>query len=72
MAELGWPVLEIMAEHLQNLISKGYMSREELATCHVLVDLVSPVLAAGYVITCSSLYELGFGVPSHQFLHLLL
>jgi hypothetical protein len=42
MAELGWPVSEIMAEHLQNLVSQGYMSAVELATYRVPADPVSP------------------------------
>jgi hypothetical protein len=44
----------------------------ELATCLVPVDPASPVLAVGYVVACLSFYERGFGVPLHQFLHLLL
>jgi hypothetical protein len=35
MAELGWPVSEVMQEHLQNLISQEYMTVVLLATCHV-------------------------------------
>jgi hypothetical protein len=35
MAELGWPVSEVMKEHLQNLISQEYMTVVLLATCHV-------------------------------------
>jgi hypothetical protein len=72
MAELGWPMSEITAEHLQNLIRHGYMLLAELATCCVPTDPASPALAAGYVVACSLFYERGFGVPSHQFLHLLL
>jgi hypothetical protein len=72
MVELCWPVSEITTEHLQNLISQGYMSAVELATCRVPIDPASPTLAAGYVVACSSFYKRGFGVPSHRFLHLLL
>jgi hypothetical protein len=32
MVESGWPALEVMQEHLQNLVSEGYMTAEELAT----------------------------------------
>jgi hypothetical protein len=32
MAELGWPTLVIMQEHLQILVSQGYMTAVELAT----------------------------------------
>jgi hypothetical protein len=42
MAELGWPTLEVMQEHLQNLISQGYMIAAELATYFVPKDHVSP------------------------------
>jgi hypothetical protein len=66
MEELGWPVLEIMAEHLQNLVSQGYMSGMKLATCRVPVDPTSPTRAAGYVIACLSFYERGFGVCWHS------
>jgi hypothetical protein len=46
MVELGCPMLEITAEHLQNLISQGHMSEAEsgvqvgaeLATYHVPAD----------------------------------
>jgi hypothetical protein len=65
MAELGWLVSEIIAEHLQNLVSQGYMSAVELATCRVPTNPASPALAVGYVIACSSFYERGSGVPSH-------
>jgi hypothetical protein len=32
MVELGWLTLDVMQEHLENLISQGYMTAEELAT----------------------------------------
>jgi hypothetical protein len=72
MAELSWPALEVMQEHLQNLISLGYMTVVELPTCIVLVDPVSPALMGGYVMACLAFYERGFGVPSHRFLCSLL
>jgi hypothetical protein len=72
MAELGWPVSEITAKPLQNLVSQGYLLAVELANCHVPTDPASPALVVGYVAVCSSFYHRGFGVPSHQFLCLLL
>jgi hypothetical protein len=61
-----------MQEHLQNLMSQGYMTAAELATCRVPEDPASPAPVGGYVVMCTVFYEGGFGVPSHQFLHLLL
>jgi hypothetical protein len=43
MAELGFTVLEVMQEHMQNLMSLEYMMVEELASCHVPEDPASPV-----------------------------
>jgi hypothetical protein len=72
MAKLSWPALVVMQEHLQNLVSQGYMTVVELATCHVPEDPASPTLTVGYVMACAVFFERGFGVPPHQFLHLLL
>jgi hypothetical protein len=72
MAESGWPASEVTQEHLQNLISQGYMTVVELTTCRIPEDPTSPAPAGGYVVTCTVFYERGFGVPSHQFLRLLL
>jgi hypothetical protein len=36
-----------MLEHLQNLMSQGYMTAAELAMCHVFEDLVSPAPMGG-------------------------
>jgi hypothetical protein len=41
MAELGWPMLETTQEHLQNLVSQGYMTTAELATIVFLRILLS-------------------------------
>jgi hypothetical protein len=71
MAELDWPMSEVMQEHLQNLISQGYMIALGLATYRVPEDPVSPQ-AGEYVVGCIVFYEWGFGVPSHQFLYSLL
>jgi hypothetical protein len=72
MAEMGWLTSEVMQEHLQNLISQGYMIAVELATGRVLEDLASPAPVGGYIVACAMFYERGFGVPSHGFLRLLL
>jgi hypothetical protein len=65
MAELGWPALVVMQEHLQNIVSLGYMTVVELATCHVSEDPTSPVVMGGYIMACTVFYQRGFGVPSH-------
>jgi hypothetical protein len=64
MAESSWPTSEVMQEHLQNLVSQGYMTAVELATCCVPEDPVFPALAGGYVMACTTFYEQGFGAPS--------
>jgi hypothetical protein len=48
------------------------MTAVELATCCVDEDLTSPAPIGGYITACMAFYQQGFGVPSHQFLHLLL
>jgi hypothetical protein len=72
MAELGWHLLETTQEHLQNLVSQGYMPAVKLATCCVPTDPAFPALGVGYVMACSAFYERGFDVPPHRFLHSLL
>jgi hypothetical protein len=72
MVESGWPTLEVMQEDLQNLVSQWYMIAAELATYHVPEDSASPTPTGGYVVSCTTFYEQGFGVPSHRFLRLLL
>jgi hypothetical protein len=62
MAESGWPTSDVMQEHLQNLVSQGYMTMVELASCHVPKDPASPAPVGGYVIVCTAFYERGFGV----------
>jgi hypothetical protein len=57
MAELGWTTSEVTQEHLQNLISQGYMTATELATCHVPKDPAFPVSVEGYVMVCTMFYE---------------
>jgi hypothetical protein len=57
MAEMGWPASEITQEHLRNLVSQGYWTVVELATCHVLADPVSPAPVGGYVVAFSAFYE---------------
>jgi hypothetical protein len=45
MAESIWPPSEVMQEHLQNLMSQGYMTVAELATYRVPEDPSSPAPA---------------------------
>jgi hypothetical protein len=47
------------------------MTVMELASCRVHEDPTS-ALAGGCIVSCTVFYEGGFGVPSHQFLRLLL
>jgi CxxC motif-containing protein (DUF1111 family) len=61
-----------MQEHMQNLVSQGYMTAAELATSRVPEDPTSPTAAGGCVMACVAFYERGFSVPSHRFLHSLL
>jgi hypothetical protein len=72
MAELGWSASEATQEHLQNLMSQGYMTAAELMTCRVPEDIASSVPTGGYVMACTTYYEQGFGVASHRFLRSLL
>jgi hypothetical protein len=54
MAELGWIAMEVTKEHLQNLVSQGYMTVAELMTCRVPEDPASPILARGYIVACAA------------------
>jgi hypothetical protein len=62
MAESSWPTSEVMQVHLQNLMSRGYMTAAELDTCRVSDDHSSPALTGGYVVACTVFYEQGFSV----------
>jgi hypothetical protein len=62
----------VTQEHMQNLMSQGYMTVVELVTYHVPKDPASPAPTGGYIMVCVAFYEWGFGVPSHRFLCLLL
>jgi hypothetical protein len=63
MAELGCTASEVMQEHLQSLVSQGYMMAVELVTCCAPEDPASPVLEEGYIMACTAFYEWGFGMP---------
>jgi hypothetical protein len=65
MVEQGWIPSEVTKMHLQYLVSQGFMTAPELATCHVPKHLASPVLARGHMMACAAFYEQEFGVPSH-------
>jgi hypothetical protein len=52
MVDLGWTVWEVTQEHLQNLVSQGYMIAAELATCRMSKNPMSPAWAGGYVVVC--------------------
>jgi hypothetical protein len=57
MAKLCWTQLEVMQEHLQNLMSDRYMRAVELATYRVPKDPAPPAPAGRYVMVCMVFYE---------------
>jgi hypothetical protein len=57
MVELSWTMSEVTQEHLQNLVSQGYMIAAELATCRAPEGLASPALVGGYIVACMVFYE---------------
>jgi hypothetical protein len=57
MKEQGWIPSEVTQEHLQDLMSQGFMMAMELVTCHVREDPASPVPSEGYVVACVMFYE---------------
>jgi hypothetical protein len=63
MAESGWITSEVTQEHLQNLVSQGYMTAAELMTRHVPEDVSSPVPTGQYIVAYVAFYEQGFGMP---------
>jgi hypothetical protein len=65
MVELGWIASKVTLEHLQNLMSQGYMMAAELVTCRMPKDPTSLVLAGGYIVACAVFYKRGFGVTTH-------
>jgi hypothetical protein len=62
MEESSWPASEVTQEHLQNLMSQGYMTAMELATYRVPED-PSSTPVGGYIMACTVFYVQGFGVP---------
>jgi hypothetical protein len=57
MVVLGWTTLEVMQEHLQNLVSQGYTTVAKLATCCVPEFPVSPAPAGEYIMACVEFYD---------------
>jgi hypothetical protein len=55
MVELGWTASEVTQEHLQKLVSQGYMPAMELVTCCVIEDPASSVQVgdASWCVRCS-------------------
>jgi hypothetical protein len=72
MVDLGWTTSEVTQEHLQNLVSQGYMTATELVTCRVPKDPASIGPVGGYDVAYTAFYDRGFGVPPHRFLYSLL
>jgi hypothetical protein len=54
MAEPSWPVLNVTQEHLQKLISKGYMIAVEYATFLVPGDPASLTPVKGHIVVCTA------------------
>jgi hypothetical protein len=56
MVESGWTMSKVTQEHLQNLVSRGYMIVAELATCLLPVDPAFPAPVGGggggYIVAC--------------------
>jgi hypothetical protein len=65
MVEQDWTPSKVTHEHLQNLMSQGFMTVAKLRTYCVLEDPMSPAPTEGYVVSFVALYERGFIVPSH-------
>jgi hypothetical protein len=72
MVEQDWTPSIVMQRHLQSLVSRGFMTMEELVTSCVPEDPISPASVDGYVVSFVAFYERGFGVSSNRFLHSLL
>jgi hypothetical protein len=56
MAKPGWIASEVTQEHMQNLVSQGYVTAVELVTCYMPDDPASHVLVVGYVMACVMFY----------------
>jgi hypothetical protein len=67
-----WIPSTIMQDHLQSLMSQGFMMATELMTHHVPEDPMFPTPAEGNMVSFVGFYEWEFGVPSHRFLCSLL
>jgi hypothetical protein len=57
MAKLSLPTSEVTQEHLQNLISQGYMIEVVLANSSVPIDPTSLASAGGYVVASVAFFE---------------
>jgi hypothetical protein len=72
IVEQDWIPSTVTPSHVQKLMKHGLMSVVELKACQVPVDPAFPALVEGDVESFTAFYEWGFGMPSHQFLCLLL
>jgi hypothetical protein len=57
IAESSWPTSEVTQKHLQNFVSKGYMTTTEFATSLVPADPISPAPARGYIVVCVAFFK---------------
>jgi hypothetical protein len=56
-----------MQDHLQSLVSHGFMTVMELVAYRMPEDPTSPAPVEGYVVAFVVFYKWGFGVSSHRF-----
>jgi hypothetical protein len=57
MAEQDWTPSKVTQEHLQNLMSQGFMTVAKLRTYCVPEDPMSPAPTEGYMVSFVALYE---------------
>jgi hypothetical protein len=65
MTEWDWIPSIVMPDHLQILLSHGFMEVAELEACRVQEDHAFPAPTEGYMVSFVVFYERGFGMPLH-------
>jgi hypothetical protein len=72
MAEQDWTPSTLTPDHLQKLVKHGFMAVTDLEACRVPEDPAFRAPTEGYMVSFVVIYERGFGMPPHRFLHSLL